>query len=185
MTAMQAQPDARADDVQGTCIAQPPEPEWSWAYAWRFKTVEKLREEGLEQYTAFSDGIMVTRYGMLGDEKDLQVWECVLRKRAEIDACLGQMKEVGQRRLLDVYYRRGLSVDHRGWMYTANLVRVQGVKPIRCPGNVRCRIADERRDLPTCPAGRHCEWDHDTFESVLQQAVGRLWKVHQQRYSDD
>jgi hypothetical protein len=153
-------------------------------WSWRFPSPKSLREDGLEQYTAFTDSIKVGKYGefVIGDEVDGESHFCALRKRAEIDACMSEFRYVVLRDILDVYYRQGLSVEHRGWTEAARRVRVQGVRPRRCPGAVRCRVADTRFELPTCEVGRGCLTDYDTFEVQVSLAIERLWRVHEGRY---
>lgn len=140
---------------------QPQEREWTWLFPWCFHSIEELCEDGLEAYSEMSEGLKVNRYGrLLGDEPGGESYLCALRRHKEIDMSLLVMQEVGQRRLLDVYFRQGLNLQHRGWARAASLVRVQGVKPRQCPGAaVRCQVADNRRDLVTCSLGRHCQWD--------------------------
>lgn len=159
---------------------------WSWIVPWRFQSLEAMVHDGLEQYTAFTDGIKIGRYGeMVGGEVDGDAYQCALRKRKEIDWCLATLDRVLQRQLLHAYYCGGLSLHHRGWAETARRVRVQGVQPPRiCPGPVRCRVpGDDRYHLQTCDVGKTCQWDHDTFERQLWLAHEALWRTHEKRYS--
>lgn len=170
---------------------------WTWAYPFHF---HRYRDpdgiphdelsEALEQYTAYADGIKVGKYGeVTGGDVDLETWETVLRKRKEIDLCMAAMSEVGLRNLLHVYYRCGLSTHHRGWMQAAHITRVQGVKPLRCPGAapetgkaIRCRLSGEPMDRDQCPIGGKCKELRETFDAQVKRAIGQLWKVHRKRY---
>lgn len=171
----------------GVTVEEQPEVEsnWTWDYPWRFRNVVSLREDGLEQYTAFADSVKIGRYGeYIGNEVDAESHMCALRKRKEIDLCLLELKYPAMRNLLVAYYRQGRSCDHRGWMDTARRTRVQGVHPRQCPGgHIRCQVGDDRMDLPKCEIGhKGCQTDHDTFQVQVALAIGRLWHVHVERW---
>jgi hypothetical protein len=170
-------------------VPEAQEHSWTWSRAWRFGSPESLREDGLEQVCAFLDGSLISRYGEFlpgGDDGLGNSHLCAVRKRAEIDRCMELLKERRLHRLLDVYYRQGYSIEHRGWAKAARIVELPGMSLPRCPGPVRCQVpGDDRMTLPTCPAGRHCQWDHDQFEATLKQAVIALWRVHQERWKGE
>lgn len=142
---------------EATVVSDEQEPNWSWRFAWRFRGEEEMRA-GLEEYTAFLQSPGVGKYGELlgAGESDGNVHTCAARKRAELDQCIEQLTYPYFQRLLDLYYRHGLSCENRGW----------------------CLVA-KRLGLRGDPKSR---WDRDTLEGQLSLAIGRLWRVHENRY---
>lgn len=131
---------------------------WSWRFAWRFHGEGEVKA-ALEEYTAFIEAPGVGKYGEFllgGDESDGSTHTCKMRIRAEIDACMDALQYPWFHRLLDLYYRRGLSCENKGWCIVAKRLGLRGN-----------------------PASR---WDRDTFETQVTLAISRLWRVHEDRY---
>lgn len=128
-------------------------------FVWRFASESDLRR-GLEEYTAHLDDTVVTRYGeRVGqDESDGGEHMCKVRIRHEIDHCMEELEQQYPffHRLLDLYFRRGLSCEQHGWCIVARRLGLRGD-----PGS---------------------RWDRDTFERQVDLAVSRLWRVHHGRY---
>ena len=144
----------RVTTIRAVAAEERSDPLWSW----RFSSPDSLREDGLEQYTAFLNNAGISRYGewIVGEEVDGQSHMCAARKRAEIDQCMAALEYPLLRTLLDLYYRRGASCEHRGW----------------------CEVA-RRLGLRGDPKSR---WDRDTFDHLAALAVGRLYRVHERRW---
>jgi hypothetical protein len=182
---------------------------WSWSFAsphelrkaleeyTAFQDGTLLRRYGHEGYRVAVDDrgnivrdeqgepVLVTDPEPLRDPETLaQLEMCLARKRSEIDHCM----EVLQRRfphwwrLLDIYYRRGLSLEPRGWLEPA--VRL-GFHRGKCPPLMRCVVSpgDNRSDLEDCQRHQkhHCHWDRDTFMRSVSLAIARLYDVHRER----
>lgn len=126
-------------------------------WVWRFSSAKDLRK-GLEQYTAHLDDTAMSHYGEWdgGGESGGTEHMCAMRIRAEIDRCLDDLEYPFFARLLDLYYRRGMSCENEGW----------------------CAVA-RRLGLRGNPDSR---WDRETFEQLLDMAVSRLWRVHERRW---
>lgn len=127
-------------------------------WTWRFTCIEALVEDGLEQYTAFLDDGRIGRYGeeCPGGEVNEKLQMCSARKRYEIDRCMDALEYPFFVKLLDLYYRRGASTEHKGWCDVARLMGLRGDPKSR--------------------------WDRSTFERQLELAVDRLWRAHEGRW---
>ena len=126
-------------------------------WTWRFHSPEALRETGLEQYTEFLETRGTGRYDAEGtDESDGLLVTCAMRKRAEIDRCMERLEYPHLWRLLDLYYRQGMSCENHGWCVVARRLGLRG--------NPKSR------------------WDKDTFDHLVTLAIGRLFRVHEDRY---
>lgn len=126
-------------------------------WSWRFTSPEVMREQGLEQYTAFLEGTGTSAYDAEhGDEGDGKAATYAMRKRAEIDRCMDSLEYPWFYRLLDLYYRQGMSCEQHGWCEVA--------KHLGLRGDAKSR------------------WDKDTFEVQVALAIGRLFRVHEGRY---
>ena len=107
-----------------------------------------------------------------------------MQRRSEIDACMEDLRRRYPHwwRLIDVYYRQGLSMEPRGWVVMAALL---GVHKGKCPPLKRCPASprDNRTDLDECERHRknHCHWDRDTFERQVACAIRCLFDVHRVR----
>jgi hypothetical protein len=129
-------------------------PVWSW----HFGGENDLRS-GLEEYTAFLEAAGVGKYGAeIGgaDESDGKTHMCMARKRAEIDRCIEALPYPWFARLLDLYYRQGMSCENKGWCIVAKRLGLRGDPKSR--------------------------WDRDTFERQVALAINRLWRTHEDRY---
>lgn len=106
------------------------------------------------------------------------------QRRSEIDACMEDLRRRYPHwwRLLDVYYRRGLSMEPRGWVVMAALL---GVHKGKCPPLKRCPASpgDNRIELGDCERHQknHCHWDRDTFERQVVCAIRCLFDIHRVR----
>lgn len=129
-------------------------------FSWHFLTLRSLQEDGLEEYTLFLDDHRVSRYGDLlgGGELNAKLYQCAVRKRAEIDWCMAILRVQYPQlwRLLDRYYLTGVSAEYAGWYLAA----------VSLGRKVR------RDNL----------WDRDAFEHEVDQAVEYLWQVHVKRW---
>ena len=106
------------------------------------------------------------------------------QRRSEIDTCMEELRRRYPHwwRLIDVYYRQGLSMEPRGWVVMAALL---GVHKGKCPPLKRCPASpgDNRTGLGECERHRknHCHWDRDTFERQVACAIRCLFDVHRVR----
>jgi hypothetical protein len=160
-------------------------------WEWDFKTRQELRE-ALESYTAFQDGTFVRRYGRK-DEIDPEapepateeeVAEAEMRsaqRRAEIDRCMEVLAQMSPHwhELLHRYYREGMSVQPRGWLWPAAKLKYLH---LNCPSLMRCPVVpgDARLDLPKCTEydRQQCFDHYRIFLGQLRIAIGRLYSVH-------
>lgn len=132
-------------------------PKWSWSFAWHFVSEDDMRA-GLEEYTAYLETPGVGKYGedLGGEESDGKNYLCAARKRAELDQCIEELQYPYFARMIDLFYRRGMSCENKGWCVVARRLGLRGDPKSR--------------------------WDHSTFEGELSLALGRLWRVHENRY---
>lgn len=159
-------------------------------FSWTFNSLRELRQ-GLEEYLSFLDGTVTTHYGTEHGERepDPAVHMNAARRRSEIDACMEVLQASSPLlwRTLDVHYRRGASIQPRGWTVTAACI---GLRRACCPSGVRCVLQagsteeEERRlDKPACRVAERlgCQQDRDDLQRQLTMAVRRLHGIHQQR----
>ena len=109
------------------------------------------------------------------------------QKRAEIDACLEgiRLRYPHYHRLLDKHYRRGCSLDPRGWLVPAGLL---GIHEPRCQKPARCPVSpgDNRSDLDTCKRDIRfrCREGRADFVTWERCAILRLWAEHKKRRNE-
>lgn len=159
-------------------------------FSWTFNSLRELRQ-GLQEYLSFLDGTVTTHYGLEHGERDADptVYMNAARRRSEIDACMESLQDTSPLlwRTLDVHYRRGASIQPRGWTVTAGCI---GLRRATCPVGVRCVLRagstdeEERRlDKPACRAAERlgCQQDRDDLQRQLTMATRRLHQIHQLR----
>ena len=104
------------------------------------------------------------------------------QRRSEIDACMDALPPRLQycRTLLDLYYRRGLNLEPRGWVLPYSKVAPQRTP---CPPLRRCPASpgDNRTDWKDCRHGDRCTRDRAAFEVLLALAIGCLFDAHRVR----
>ena len=134
---------------------------------------------------AAGEPLLEPDFGHTGDPESAAEAEMhAAQRRSEIDACMDGLRRRYPHwwRLIDVYYRQGLSMEPRGWVVMAALL---GVHKGKCPPLKRCPASprDNRTDLDECERHRknHCHWDRDTFERQVACAIRCLFDVHRVR----
>jgi hypothetical protein len=106
------------------------------------------------------------------------------QRRAEIDACLEAIRRPFPHwyKLLDTYYREGLSLEPRGWAIAAHAL---GAHQVTCPPLKRCPASPGepvQEDRPDCrKADKICRADRARFEVLLAIAIARLFDAHRVR----
>lgn len=159
---------------------------------WDFESLDELRAV-LSEYTAMLDGTLVRRYGQERTDagvppptpEEIAEYErCLRRKRSTIDIAMEQMEPRYRtwHRVIDLYYRQGLSTESRGWIV---LMARLGMRTAKCPPLVRCSLdrgedfEDNRMDLPKCKKATAlcCHWDYDAFGVQLTLAAKALLRT--------
>ncbi len=164
---------------------------------WQFEDMDELRR-ALSRYTALLDGVLLRRYGKeehagRGEEQpspeELQEYErAILRQRSTIDIAMEQMEPQYPtwHRVIDLYYRQGLSTEQQGWLLV--MLRL-GLRKKKCPPLVRCALdrgdefEDNRLEIPKCREATRlcCHWDYDTWRVQLTKATEALWRAIEDR----
>ena len=159
---------------------------------WEFGSLAELAR-ALGEYTALLDGTLVRRYGeerIVGGEppptpEEIAEYEDSVRRcRSTIDIAMEQMEPhyPTWHRVIDLYYRWGLSCEPRGWLL---VMRRLGLRTRKCPPAVRCTIPavaeleQGRLDLPKCRRMHDlcCAWDYDTFWVQVARSIEALWRA--------
>jgi hypothetical protein len=161
------------------------------AHFWDFGSMDELRR-ALTEYTALLDGTLVRRYAEPEPggpppptpEQVAEYERTVLRQRSTIDVAMEQMEPQYRMwyRVIDLYYRQGLSTEPQGWLV---LMSRLGLRYKKCPPLVRCVLdrgvdfEDNRLELPKCRQATRlcCHWDYDTFEIQITRAIEALWRA--------
>jgi len=156
---------------------------------WTFPNAQEL-QQALAEYTALLDGLLVQRYGPRterGEEpptpQDVAEYErTVWRQRSTIDLAMEELepKSPTWHRLIDMYYRHGLSMDPKGWLLPMTRL---GYRTDKCPSLVRCSIPrgeeyeDNRLEMPKCRQmiANHCQWNWSTFQVQVTKATEALY----------
>lgn len=125
-------------------------------WRWRFRRVEELWL-ALEEYADMHDGTVCRRYDSdgrgggegTGDAKRQRL----MRQNVEIDRLMDNLLPEAPLlwRIVDLYFRRGLCQEARGWEIAA----------------ARCGL----------PAGRERARDREHFGRLLDVAVEYLWRA--------
>jgi hypothetical protein len=156
---------------------------------WTFANPGALRH-ALEEYTALLNESLVQQYGEKdgGDETDSSYERTIWRQRSAIDRGMDVLEETRPTwyRLIDMYYRHGLSADQKGWLIPMTRL---GLRRAKCPPMMRCAIPrgeeyeDRRLELPKCRCmvDLHCQWDWDTFQGQLSRAIEALFRAIRDR----
>ncbi|MBN1319624.1 MAG: hypothetical protein JXA87_02180 [Thermoleophilia bacterium] len=161
------------------------------SHFWEFTSIGELRQV-LTEYTAMLDGTLIRRYGQerfhtggrpATPEEIAEYERCLMRKRSTIDIAMEQMESVYRtwHRVIDLYYRQGLSTESRGWLVLMARLGLRNRR--KCPALVRCTVPQiaeleqGRMELRKCDAMIRlcCRWDYDTFQVQVALATERLW----------
>jgi len=162
----------------------------STVFTWQFRNLHEL-SAALQQYLDFLDGTIVTHYGLSHGARDTDpvLVMHICQRRSEIDACMDALQNISPLlwRVLDIHYRRGASLELRGWAITAGCL---GLRRASCPPGVRCVLRDaqgeSRLDLPACADSEYlgCELDHENLQHCLGMATRKLYQIHQARHGE-
>ncbi len=164
---------------------------------WEFDDIKALRR-ALGEYTALLDGVLLRKYGKEeGEEGEAKATpeqvekfeNTVRRQRSTIDIAMEQIEGRYKTwwRVVDLYYRQGLSTEAQGWQVLMNRL---GMRYVRCPSQVRCTLyrgadfEDRRLDVPKCREAEalDCDYDFYIFRRMLDYATDTLWRAIQKRH---
>jgi hypothetical protein len=164
---------------------------------WEFEDIDDLKR-ALGEYQALLDGMLLRKYGKeeVGGAAERptpqQVEEfeaAVMRQRSTIDIAMEHIEDRYKTwwRVIDLYYRQGLSTEAQGWLV---LMSRLGMRHKSCPPLVRCTLprgdefVDKRLEISKCKeaASLDCACDFYIFRRMLDYATETLWRAIQRRH---